>query len=51
MILSHNDVLTEGRIGVTVTLGQGDSAVFRASGDGSFRLAGALPSQILQVSC
>ena len=29
VLLSHNDVLTEGRVGVTVTLGQGDAAVFR----------------------
>jgi hypothetical protein len=45
VLLSHNDVLTEGRIGVTVTLGQGDSAVFRPLGGGSFELVGKIPLQ------
>ena len=42
VLILHNDVLTEDRTGVTVTLGQGDSAVFRASGDGTFQLAGKI---------
>jgi phosphohistidine phosphatase SixA len=42
VLLSHNDVLTESRVGVTVTLGQGDAAVFRPSGDGAFELVGKI---------
>jgi phosphohistidine phosphatase SixA len=45
VLLSHNDVLTEDRIGITVTLGQGDAAVFRPAGDGSFELIGRINLQ------
>jgi phosphohistidine phosphatase SixA len=45
VLLSHNDVLTQDRVGVTLTFGQGDSAVFHPSGDGSFELVGTISLQ------
>lgn len=45
VLLSHNDVITQDRVGVTLTFGQGDSAVFRPSGDGSFELVGTISLQ------
>jgi hypothetical protein len=45
VLLSHNDVLTGDRVGATVTLGQGDAAVFRPLANGDFELIGPIPLQ------
>lgn len=42
VLISHNDVMQTGRVGLALTLEQAEAAVFRPLGDGTFQLAGRI---------
>jgi len=43
VLISHNDVLKADRVGVEVSLGQGEAAVFHPTGRHAFALVGRIP--------
>jgi phosphohistidine phosphatase SixA len=45
VLVSHNDVLQAGRVGVALTLDQAEAAVFRPLANGGFELAGRIPKE------